>query len=250
MSKPLVVVTFETGNFRFVTYAATEFIGRRLLRDAWHVHSQQTGADPYYLDEFYDDVNVLVVKPPAITRDGDVWHVGGPGANNQPTPEDVIDFVRFGLNVGHPIGADRDEFNMDEVCALLHYHLGVQAYVEYTGGGCATIYAGGTFRNYGEAGDSDETPIYRQRALGGAGWFTSPMGKGDPQQQALGSWHEFVVGKDDDGESHTYIKDAGVTNTRQIAALIALYVIDAADFDNVTAIGLDATQRGIPQNGA
>jgi hypothetical protein len=39
-------------------------------------------------------------------------------------------------------------------------------------------------------------------------------------------------------------------STRQIAALIALYVIDSADLDNVHAIGLDATQRGIPQNGA
>lgn len=249
MSKPLVVVTFETSNFRFVTYAATEVIGRALLRDAWHVHSQQTGADPYYLDEFYDDVNVLVVKPPAITRDGEVWHVGGPGTNNQPTVEDIVDFVRFGLNVGHPIGADRDEFNMDEVCALLHYHLGVRAYVEYTGGGCATIYAGATRQEHGEV-DHEGLPVYRYPCLGGPGRFTGSIG--NPLTQTVGSWHEFYVGPEEQtgDDPLPSIGDLGVTNTRQIAALIALHVIDAADFDNVTAIGLDATQRGIPQNGA
>ena len=69
---------------------------------------------------------------------------------------------------------------------------------------------------------------------------------------SVGSLTEFWVGPNDDGDSGegSNLADMAVTNTRQIAALIALYVIDSADLDNVHAIGLDATQRGIPQNGA
>lgn len=248
----LVMVDWETPNFRFVAYAVTEVVARDMLRQAWVTHIAQTGADPDYLDEFYEDVNVYEVEVPGVLRDGSPIAVGDVnGWDNQPSVQRIIDFATMHPNVGHPIGPDRPEFNMDEVCALLHYHLGVGAYVEYTGGGNATIYAGQSTRQYGEAGDSDEYPIYRYPCLGGPGWFTGPMG--GARTTTMGTWHEFYVGPEEqDGgfDPLLGLADLGVTNTRQIAALIALYVTGTAGFDNVTAIGLDATGRGLTQNGA
>lgn len=244
---PLVLVQFETGNFTFTAYAWTEAIGREMLRQAWATHVAQTGADPVYLDEFYDDVSVHEVNIPGVLRDGSPVAVGDVhGCADGPSLDDIFDFV-VDRRLGHDLGPDRTEFNMDEVCALLHYHLGVRAYVEYTGGGCATIYAGSARQVDGET-FGDGTPVYRYPCLGGPGWFTGPMG--GARTTTVGDYTDFYVGPDDETVVPGSLADMGVTNTRQIAALIALNVIDAADFDNVTAIGLDGTQRGIPQNGA
>lgn len=146
-------------------------------------------------------------------------------------------------------GYSPDYFSYDELTHLLE-EVGIPAYVEQTGGGCATIYAGPLFAYHHtvwRAGKpTDETEIEWRHVVaagpGNYGWDQGP---------SIGNIGEFYVGPNDEGETEGVTTgDLAPTNTRQLAALIGLYVLDAADFDNVTAIGLDGTQRGIPQIGA
>lgn len=84
---------------------------------------------------------------------------------------------------------DGSEIDMDEVVAELAL-LGVKAYVEQTGGGCATIYAGEPFLDP----DGDR----RYPGLAGPGFFAGPG-------WTLGRGHrgDFTVGPDDDGSDLT-----------------------------------------------
>lgn len=99
--------------------------------------------------------------------------------------------------------------DLDKVVALLK-DKGVTAYVEQTGGGTATIYAGEKFyreeeriRWRGRRGSRTRTKevigtdlIERYPALAGPGWFDGPNwtnGRADTS--------DFCVGPDDDGVS-------------------------------------------------
>lgn len=80
--------------------------------------------------------------------------------------------------------------NFDEVVELVRAQ-GIAAYVEQTGGGCATILAG-TLSEDGRA-----------VAAAGPGWFEGPgwtLGRGDTD--------ELFVGRDDSGESESAMADA------------------------------------------
>lgn len=66
----VTLVSFETSNFRFQVIAASEAEGRAALRTAWRKHARQTGADPSYLLDFADDVNVVTVPLGTVLRDG------------------------------------------------------------------------------------------------------------------------------------------------------------------------------------
>jgi hypothetical protein len=91
--------------------------------------------------------------------------------------------------------------NLETVCSILH-DKGVRAYVEQTGGGCATIYAG-TQHPYPERGET--WPAWD--AAAGPGWFEQ-----QPTRTADGlhfeGWFaegradtsDFSVGPDDMGE--------------------------------------------------
>jgi hypothetical protein len=87
---------------------------------------------------------------------------------------------------------DTDIIDMDAICEILRAG-DIPAYVEQTGGGCATIYAGVPYTD--EIGDA------RYPCLAGPGWFAGPgwtAGRG---------WvDEFCYGADDDGETDaTYV---------------------------------------------
>lgn len=66
----LTIVTFETGSYRFQVVAATQDEGERLLAKAWTKHAKQTGADPYFLRDNYDDVQAVTVSLGTVLRDG------------------------------------------------------------------------------------------------------------------------------------------------------------------------------------
>lgn len=69
---------------------------------------------------------------------------------------------------------------------------GIDAYVEQTGGGVATIFAGESFEVIEGSGE----PYRRWPAVAGPGWFDGP---GWTLPKADGD--DFYVGRDDDGES-------------------------------------------------
>jgi hypothetical protein len=263
---------FETGHYTVTGVGDTQSEALLMLRSAWAEHCRTNhNASPDYLGEYIDDVNYEQVVIPSGTLDGKVI-VTTPLPN--PTVEEIVALAND-TTKGSPVrnlGGDEndtgygnawthrergeewvhaaDVFSYDEVCDLLT-DIGVIAYAEQTGGGCGTIYAGSLFPfehaefDHGKPTGGVEIEMRYKVAVGPGvyGWGKGP---------SVGNLAESWVGPNDDGESGegNNLADLAVTNTRQIAALIALYVIDAADFDNVTAIGLDATQRGIPQNGA
>ncbi len=78
------------------------------------------------------------------------------------------------------------ELDMERIVDILH-NRGVHAYVEQTGGGCATIYAGPRREVEGES---------RYAASAGPGWFAGPG-----WMNGRAHTDEFYVGRDDDGES-------------------------------------------------
>jgi hypothetical protein len=116
--------------------------------------------------------------------------------------------------------APRKIVDMQAVCRILNQR-GIPAYVEHTGGGTATIYAGGTYTDpYGDQ---------RYQALAGPGMFTLG-GAG-----ATADLADFYIGPDDDGESEMNPEGAEPTCDRvtmpaagsaaeQVADLIAKQV--------------------------
>jgi hypothetical protein len=82
--------------------------------------------------------------------------------------------------------------DLDEVVRQVR-KTGVDAYVEHTGGGCATIYAGGQYID--RAGDG------RWQAVAGPGWFEGGPGEAGMFTLGRATTDEFFIGPDDDGES-------------------------------------------------
>lgn len=263
------IAHFPTGNFTVQGFGDTQSEALLMLRSAWAEHVKRTDADPGYLDEYIDDVDYRQLVVPSGVIDGAVRTML---PMPLPTVEQIVAFAHR-PELGSPVRVTTsdevagdygnawtkhpdvewqhspDVFSYDEVCNLLT-RIGVHAYPEQTGGGCGTIYAGRLveFQNaYGRAPEGHLLWETERRYQVAAGPGVYGWDKGD----TCGTVEEFWMGPNDDGESESHsAADLAVTNTRQLAAYIALLVIDAADFDNVTAIGLDATQRGIPQNGA
>jgi hypothetical protein len=90
--------------------------------------------------------------------------------------------------------------DMDAVCEALNAR-GVSAYVEQTGGGCATISIG------------HQDPEGRFQALAGPGGFYGPR-----FTKARGHVGDFCVGPDDDGESEVSLVET--TDINVIADMI------------------------------
>jgi hypothetical protein len=93
--------------------------------------------------------------------------------------------------------------NLETICDMLRAK-GIPAYVEQTGGGCATIYAGESFERtepmYSWASGEREVIGHgtetRFPALAGPGWFDGPgwtEGRADTA--------DFYIGPDDDGDN-------------------------------------------------
>lgn len=79
---------------------------------------------------------------------------------------------------------DGNEIDLDALCAAVRALGHEDAYVEQTGGGCATLFAGGTY--------TDAHGDQRWRAAAGPGWFDGPGWTNG--RAALG---DFYVGPDD-----------------------------------------------------
>lgn len=112
-----------------------------------------------------------------------------------------------GINTGPT--PDDDEIDMDAIVELVEAE-GIQAYVEQTGGGCATIYAGRT----GSPAD-----LIRPEWIAGAGpgWFEGPG-----FSRGRGVVGDFWIGLNDDGETDPYAPNTN--NPAESAALIVAVV--------------------------
>jgi len=84
--------------------------------------------------------------------------------------------------------------DLDKVCRILKSRYNVASYVEQTGGGCATIYAGARIPD----GDGEE----RFQACAGPGWFEGPGWSNGRANTA-----DLSVGPDDDGQADPVVAD-------------------------------------------
>jgi hypothetical protein len=131
------------------------------------------------------------------------------------------------------------QFNMQRVLHLV-LRAGVHAYIEQTGGGCMTIYAG--------AQHEDSEGATRWAAIAGPGVVRAGF--------TLGDWCDFYVGVDDDGETMPIsISDVGCNSWQDIADLIiaqarAEGASEPLGCDAIEALGLDGTGRGIIRQAA
>lgn len=122
------------------------------------------------------------------------------------------------------------EFSMDRVVAILKSKGVDNAYVEMTGGNCATIFAGPTF----------EEPDYGTRYAAAAGPGTFGW-----QSDSIGHTDEFAIGTDDYGDGPVkYVSDQPDVPTEQsaveeyVAAMIQQAIV-RSEYDRlVKAIGM------------
>lgn len=104
---------------------------------------------------------------------------------------------------------DSTEINFDRVVEILRTTHSVTAYVEQTGGGTATIYAGPT--------REEEDWGTRYAAVAGPGWFAGPG-----WTEGRGIAEDFYIGPDDEGyEMPVVAGEVGAYTEDKIAALIA-----------------------------
>lgn len=103
--------------------------------------------------------------------------------------------------------------DLNVVCDHLHAR-GVAAYVEYTGGGCATIYAGEQYL--------DEEGERRYQAVAGPGYWH--FGGVIP----VAPTNDFYIGPDDDGESE-FVGDGEIACDRTISVLPTVTSAEVAD---------------------
>lgn len=107
-----------------------------------------------------------------------------------------------------------DFVNLDRICDWLHLY-GVPAYVEQTGGGCATIYAGEQIDRFGD-GD-----LYWQIAMG-PGWFEGPAWTNG--HAVIG---DFYIGPDDQGDTPPVTVPEGMFDLE--CAWIAIHVLTGTE---------------------
>lgn len=107
--------------------------------------------------------------------------------------------------------ADDADINMDRIVEGLRQE-GVRAYVEQTGGGCATIYIGETIPDSKGAGwDGYEL-------CAGPGWFDGPG-----WTLARGARSDFYIGPDDQGETDPFSVTEDMTDGEILAYILAAY---------------------------
>lgn len=106
------------------------------------------------------------------------------------------------------------EFSMDEVVKILTAKGVENAYVEQTGGGCATIFAGPTH----------DEPDYGKRYAVAAGPGAYGRYDGGEWHDSVGHTDEFCIGADDYGDGpHFYVSDkpgADTMTAEDVATLI------------------------------
>ncbi len=109
------------------------------------------------------------------------------------------------------------KFSMDAVVSLLRT-VGRKAYVQQTGGGCATIYAGEGFL------DAASHPRYQ--ILAGPGHYSW-----NADEDSLAVTEDFYVGPDDDGESGDIddVRQLGVYPQWTIESMLAIEIARQLD---------------------
>lgn len=136
------------------------------------------------------------------------------------------------------------EISLDRIVTLIE-HAGITAYVEQTGGGIATIFAGQQRVQFDDEGNSLEDD--RWDAAGGPGWF-----QGEGWTDARATLLDFVVGVDDMGEIGTVTPlRIGAHTEAGIAALIVAQVHArrrALTREEITALGFDPNGQQTPVN--
>jgi hypothetical protein len=116
--------------------------------------------------------------------------------------------------------AEHHELDFDKIVALLKGK-GINAYVEQTGGGTATIYAG-ELKARGKGAAIGAEKVFdddRWDASAGPGWFAGPG-----WTRGRGGTEEFYVGPDDDGEADPVAADESWDEQRaadEIAKVVA-----------------------------
>ena len=70
----IVMATFETRNFEFQAFGASEDEAMTLMRKAWGQHVAESGADPTLIDDCIDDVSMLTIRIGEAYRDRDDNH--------------------------------------------------------------------------------------------------------------------------------------------------------------------------------
>jgi len=115
-----------------------------------------------------------------------------------------------------------NEIDMEKICDILKDDYKVTAYVEQTGGGCATIMAG-------EVRDDEG----HYQACAGPGWFRGPG-----WQHGVGDLGDFSVGFDDDGETESIFsqKQSTTWNENDVARILA-GIVNGNIEEHATAYG-------------
>lgn len=107
-------------------------------------------------------------------------------------------------------------FSMDAVVDALQKG-GIPAYVEQTGGGCATIYAGGQHVHEERYPNGDVDRWNRWNVAAGPGWFEGP-----DWTQGTAALGEFSVSPNDEGESDCVsLPDSVTTHDEAVAWAVA-----------------------------
>jgi hypothetical protein len=136
-------------------------------------------------DAFNAALNEFVKAGLALT------HVWGDADERKPLPPHLkpplsLDEWLIELQEHYAEEAEPRILNLEKIVDVLRM-AGIPAYVEQSGGGCATIYVG-------EAQEVNGDPRYA--VLAGPGWFEGPG-----WSNGRGQTDDFSVGPDDDGES-------------------------------------------------
>lgn len=136
--------------------------------------------------------------------------------------------------------------DFDEIVRIVRDEYGVEAFVDQTGGGTATIYAGPS-RPHEEA---DGTPAT-------AGWLryaviAGPGSYGWGQRPSTGDLEEFYVGLDsDDGDLAFEPLQYGARTNGDVARLIVaqatLPIGEVLDQEAMTVLGFDGSGTAVPE---
>lgn len=102
--------------------------------------------------------------------------------------------------------------DMDEIVRHLNRVHGIHAFVDHTGGGTVTIYAGAFYT------DPDDSSIAHWMAAAGPGWFTGP-GRSKP----VADTDEFDIGPGGDVHARECVRLTAHATERTAAAIIAAF---------------------------
>lgn len=171
-------------------------INYKLVVDVEHSDGPLAGPELTYAEVAYDarasiEATVRGLLDPVIVGDS----------------EYVLNGVTVEVEPMDEITPARRVVDLDKVCDIMSREHHVKAYVEQTGGGCATIYAGPKYTD--DSGDG------RYAIVAGPGWF-EPTRLG---RHGVAALDDFYIGVDDDGMSdvlYAYTAEDEMANAGEV----------------------------------